>query len=443
MKKLITFSLALALSVPLFADSLQIFKCSEDGIPGQTEPELMGFSISANGQYICGTIQQGSGFFTASCISGEVKWKMADESGGELRGVNNNGMAIGYLDDTGVLFSFDNAEVSSFKSPAGFRFVLGEGISNDGSVKVGSLASQSFNTVAAYSVGDGDWLELPYPSDEELGGLKEYLNTFSTAKYVSGDGKVILGCLGSFTLPILWIRNEAGDYVSDFFPARFVKAGEADLKDDSKMLYGLSALYMCMSNNGKYIGLTGQIAGENEGERRMVPVIYNTEDKTLKIYSEIQNIDELGYGLYPHGIADDGTFIGSISELNFNFGAFIMKAGEEQAELYINEFPAFSEKLGVGDQYGFNIPTGISADAKRLLGYFYYSDDYDLSSDAPAYWITYVISLDGSGVDQVDTAVQTGPEAVYAIDGRKLGSMSKGLNIVRDADGSVRKILKK
>ncbi|MDE6511289.1 MAG: hypothetical protein K2L00_04240, partial [Muribaculaceae bacterium] len=333
MKKLIFLSLSLALGVPLFADSLHIFKCSEDGIPGQTEPELMGFNISANGQYICGAIQQGSGFFSASCLTGEVKWMMGD-AGGELRGIDNNGVATGWLDDDGVMFSFDTGEVSSFKAPSDFRYVLGEGISNDGSVMVGSLASQSFKTSAAYCARDGEWKELSYPSDEELGGLKEYLNSFSSAKYVSGDGKVVLGYLGSYTLPTLWIRNEAGDYITDFFPARFVKAGEADLDDDSKMLYGLSGMYMCMSNNGKYIGLTGEIADSGQSGRRLVPVIYNTEEKTVKIYSEVQDINEYGLGLYAHAIADDGTFIGTISELNNNLGAFIMKAGEEQAELY-------------------------------------------------------------------------------------------------------------
>ncbi|MDE6291992.1 MAG: hypothetical protein K2M16_10715, partial [Muribaculaceae bacterium] len=67
----------------------------------------------------------------------------------------------------------------------------------------------------------------------------------------------------------------------------------------------------------------------------------------------------------------------------------------------------------------------------------------DMSSAAPGYFLTYFITLVGSCVDQVGSAVQYVPEAVYSIDGRKLGRMAKGLNIVRNADGSVSKILKK
>ena len=76
---------------------------------------------------------------------------------------------------------------------------------------------------------------------------------------------------------------------------------------------------------------------------------------------------------------------------------------------------------------------------------FRYVQGESLSNDgtviAPAYFLTYVISLDGSGVDQMGSCVQSMPEAVYSIDGRKLGRIAKGLNIVRNSDGSVSKIL--
>ncbi|MDE6291510.1 MAG: hypothetical protein K2M16_08255, partial [Muribaculaceae bacterium] len=428
MKKFITLSLVLTLGTPLFAESLQILKCTADGIPGMSanEPQLMGFNMSANGRYVCGTIEMGMGGFTADCLTGDVKWTVGEETGGEFRGVDNNGLTIGFVDDTGVLFSFETGEMSAIKSPAGIRYVQGEGLSNDGAVKVGLFTTQSFETKAAYSVDGGEWKELPYPSDADLGNLKEFINEFSAAKYVSGDGNVILGYLGSFTFPILWTKTSTGEYVTDCYAERFVKAVEADRNDKTKELYALSGMYACMSHNGKYIATVGLIANEDNTDTRPVPVIYNTEDKTLKIYREKQAIDELELGLYPRAIADDGTFIGTVYQPSLpegNFGAFIMRAGEEQAESFLEAFPVFNEKLGESDLLGQNIPTGISADGQHILGYTFYSDDYDMSSAAPAYFLTYVIPLDGSGVDQVGSAVQYVPEAVYSIDGRKLGRM--------------------
>lgn len=446
MKKTVTLSLALTLCTPLFAESLRLFKCSEDGIPGLTEPQLMGFSMSADGRYICGTIEQGSGLFIADSFTGEVKWRIDGEASSELRNVDNNGVAIGFIDDEGVQFSFDSEDVSVLKAPSGYRYVLGEGLSNDGSLMVGELTTQSFNTVAAYSVGGDAWKALPYPADTELGNLKQYISESSGAKFVSGDGNVIAGHYGSFTFPTIWKMNAEGEYVPDFYPARYVKAVEADRNDDTKPLYAISGMYICMSHNGKYVGTVGLIANEDNTDTRIVPVIYDTEAKTLKIYSEYQQIDDLGLGLYPRAIADDGTFIGTVdqpSTPNGNFGAFIMRAGEEQAESYLEAFPVYEEKLGEAELLGQNIPTGISADGKHLLGYTYYSDDFDINSPAPAYYLTYVISLDGSGVELVSPAAEAIPESIYSIDGRKLGRMAKGLNIVRDADGSVRKILTK
>lgn len=442
MKKFVTLSLAVALGIPMFAESLRIFKCSEDGIPGQTEPQLMGFSMSANGRYVCGAIEMAAGIFIADCETGEVKWKAMEESGGELRSVDDNGVGIGILDDHGTLFSFATEEETMLKVPEGYRYVQGEGISNDGSIKVGSLTGSSFDTKGAYSTQEDKWEILPMPTDQEAGDLKEFYNeSFSAAKFVSGDGRVIMGHVGSFTFPIVWTRNETGEYVADFFPARFVKTVE---NDNTKELYNISGMYTCMSHNGKYVGTVGLVIGGPNNDNFLVPVIYNTEEKTLKIYSETQEIDELGIGLFPRAIADDGTFVGTVGQPQTgSTGSFIMKAGQEQAELFVDAFPAYAEKLGPSDEAGYNVPTGISADGNNILGYTYYSDDLEMSSDAPAYYLTYVISLAGSGVDHVDGEVKHMPVSVYSIDGRPLSRMQKGLNIVRKTDGNVCKILNK
>ncbi|MDE5795227.1 MAG: hypothetical protein K2I08_10960 [Muribaculaceae bacterium] len=442
--KLLALSVALALSTPLFADRLMVLKCSEDGIPGQTEPALMGFSISANGKYICGAIESASGIFVADTQNGEVKWKLGDESGGELRGIDNDGVAIGYLDADAVLTPFESMDIEVLKAPSDVRSFLGESLTNDGSLLVGSFADQSFNTVAAYYSKDSGWNTLPMPSEAEVGNLKDLFNDMSAAKFVSGDGKVILGHLGSFTYPIVWKMNDAGVYEPDFFPARFVKVTDADKEDDSKPLLGLPAFYTAMSNNGKYVGAVGTISDEY-GDIRVVPVIYNTEDKTLKIYSQPQIIDEYGLSLYPRAIADDGTFIGMIgvSIINGN-GCFIMKAGSDIAERFVDVFPAYSEKFGQCDEVGYCVPTGISADGSKILGYAYYSDDLYDDIDNPAYYTTFVIEVDGTGVEEINSYKELSlPDAIYSIDGRNLREMTKGINIIRNSDGSVSKILKK
>lgn len=444
MKKIFTLSLALILCIPAFADSLRIFRCSKDGIPGISEPQLLGFSISANGQYVCGTIEQGSGLFIGNSLTGEVKWIADGNNSSELRGVDDFGEAIGFIDDNGAFYSFDTGETSFITPPTGIRYVQGEGISNDGSVKVGSFIMQSFNMQAGYCTGVEGWKPLPYPSESELGNFLQNINSFSAAKFVSADGSVVCGCLGSFSVPIVWTRIESGEYVPDFFPNRFVKTVEEDRNDDSKPLYAISGMYFCMSNNGRYVASIGAIANDDNTATRPVPVVYDTWNKTLKIYSEPQQIDEFGVGLYARAISDDGTFVGTIDQPSTpqgNMGSFIMWAGEEQARLYVDEFPAFNEIFGDSDLYGQNVPTGISADGKHILGFAYYSDDFDINSDDPAYWLTYVLSLEDTGVGQMAQPMGS-QDTVYSIDGRRINRLQKGLNIVRKANGSVVKTVR-
>lgn len=48
-----------------------------------------------------------------------------------------------------------------------------------------------------------------------------------------------------------------------------------------------------------------------------------------------------------------------------------------------------------------------------------------------------------SGINSPTTAVENGTEAIYDLSGRKLNEMQKGINIVRKADGTTVKVLKK
>ena len=48
-----------------------------------------------------------------------------------------------------------------------------------------------------------------------------------------------------------------------------------------------------------------------------------------------------------------------------------------------------------------------------------------------------------SGINRPTTTTDNGVDAIYDLGGRKLNSLQKGINIVRKADGTTVKILKK
>lgn len=444
MKKIFLLSIAAALYSGASAESLQVLSCA-GGIPGldADEPQLMGLSISPNGKYVCGVIEKGIGVFAADLSTGEVKWHVTldgDRDGDQLRAIDNNGLAIGYLED-GVMFSFASNDFSTFKAPKGYIYCIGEDLTPDGSMKIGSLVGTSFLTEAAYTFDDVNWNILPMPTEEQFGGLMD-ASKGASAKFVSVDGKVILGHIGSFGAPIVWVRNDAGEYEPDFFMARYVKAGENDLDDPNKPLLSLSGLYKYLSGNGRYVVMIGLLPENEDGQKRSVPVVYDTQEKDIKIYDEVQEIDEMELSLYPLGISDDGTFIGTVGQPMYgSIGSFVMFPGKTQAEFYVDAFPEYAKILGESDSLGFNNPSDISPDGRYILGYIYYCEDY-WDPDADAYFETYVIDR-GEDNAVEEATVQSVPKTIYSIEGRTLRELSKGINIVRNSDGSVSKILKK
>lgn len=439
MKKIFTVGFAVALSVSAYAQGLKVL-CPGSDINDSMMYQLYGEAISGDGRYVCGAVSFGEGVFVADAFTGEVKYSFPemDDEGCELRGISNSGLGIGYALN-GITYSFATDKVSILDGPENSRGIIGEGVNNDGRLLVGSILESS--TVAAYSKDGVEWTKLPLPAEEDILLVYKNVPNASAAKRVSGDGKVILGFISDFGIPCLWTLNDNGEYEADLFPVRFLKLTEDEMNNEARPLTGLSSHFLCLSNNGRYAAMLGLIPKDRNMYVK-VPIVYDTQKKTLKVYSESQEIDEAEQGLYPLAIADDGTFIGTIDQpIFYSCGSFIMKAGETQAEMFINIFPEFDERYGLSDLYGFNVPTGISADGRYIVGYTFYSEDYN--DDSPAYCETYIIDRgENAAVDQV-APDHTDAQAIYSIDGRCLKELTKGINIIRNSDGSVKKILKK
>lgn len=64
--------------------------------------------------------------------------------------------------------------------------------------------------------------------------------------------------------------------------------------------------------------------------------------------------------------------------------------------------------------------------------------------EIPAFFVTVMFGENyTSGINEVTTTTENGVEAIYDLSGRKLNEMQKGINIVRKADGTTVKVLKK
>lgn len=433
MKKIFTLLLGMALTSSLSAQSIKMLSFGM-GVPGIDEPQMMALGISPNGKYVSGALFEG-GYFIYDLENGVSKFEMSDDpEGAELRHVDNFGLAIGF-NGPGITYSIEGVETVLPTPSDEYKYILGESLSDDGGVMVGSLVAKGYVTHAAYSKDGGDWTLLPLPDDSVLG---EYAGTASSAKYVSGDGKVIVGYVGIFGPGVIWVANDKGEYEVDPLYAKYMAGGEAASEEEP--LLGFSP--MGISDNGKFVLFQGVVMRDEQVVS--VPVVYEVESKSITVYSEPQEIDSIGMGLLSTAIADDGTMIGIIGSMPMmaSAGSFIWKAGEAQATSLCAAFPVYEETFGMADSIGYCVPVGISADGQYILGYGFYSDDF-YDEAAPAYLTSYVIDCKkGSGVECVSPAVVPAGEQIFSIDGMRRDRLSKGINIVRLPDGSTRKILK-
>ncbi|MDE6697539.1 MAG: hypothetical protein K2K25_11730 [Muribaculaceae bacterium] len=434
MKKSLSFVLSLAFCISIGAEELKTLSLGE-GIPGIDVPDLAGFGISPNGRYVCGMIDSGEGVFAMDLQTGIYKYEYTEDS--ELHNIDNNGVGIGFLGDMGITYSW-NGEISELISEdENCVFIIGEDITNDGSVKVGKLVAADYETFAAYSVNGADWKKLPEPPAEMTGAYGDG----SMAIGISGDGKYIIGHAGNFGPIIVWTRNEDGSYEPDALFARYCALDESEL--DKKPLVDL--MPQAISNNGKYILCSAsKLIVEQDGNENMFtfPAVYNTDTRELKLYDEQQKIDEKNVGLTGTAIADDGSFVGIIGFMMYrvDYGCFIMKADETQAQLFLDVYPKYAEKFGISDMTSRSIPTDISADGRYILGYAYYLDES--LNGAPEYACTYIIDNGESwtGVGAIES--QSASEEIFSLDGVRLSELKKGVNIIRMSDGSVRKVIR-
>lgn len=436
MKKLFTCSLSFALALSLGAEQLKILTLGL-GAPGIEEPQLCGLGISPDGRFVCGAVDFGEGGFALDLQTGIGNFEYFSDT--ELRNIDCNGLSIGYMGDMGVTYSW-NGEMTELPVPVeNCKYVLGEDLTNDGSVKVGSLIFKGYVSEAAYSVNGGEWSKLPMPPAEQLGEFTDG----SSAKGISGDGKYIIGHAGSFGPIIMWVRNADGSYEPDALFRRYCAFDESELSE--KPLANLSPC--AISNNGMYVLCSAiRLDTDEEGYEDLLkfPAVYNTATGELKLYDEPQAIDDAGVGLLGSSIADDGSFVGIIGRaaIKSSIGCFVMKAGATQAELLVDAFPEYEEMFGFSDMIGYSVPTAMSADGSKILGYAFYADDfYDETSGA--YFLTYIIDQDstGSAVGELGSSSSLG--TIYSLDGVRQSEMKNGLNIVRMADGSVRKVIKR
>ena len=306
-------------------------------------------AISDNGIYVVGNdVMSG----VASSWNTQTDDVIQLNGMGELHAVNNQGVAVGSLNDemggqTPIIFDCNTGNYVSLYLEEN-EYGAAWGVNADGSVVSGYYFDASWTTYACVWTENGTVRTLlPQPTEEQLGFPIDYLS----ARWMSADGSVILGYVqdthNGKWVAIYW-KYENDEYVvypfgAEYFqPLEYTEEGSPIVPADPKEFNmfeptGISA-------NGNWITLSTQAFSLDVVPQ--LPARYNIATSTLEV------LDVEGEGMVTvFGINNDGTCVGRFEgELNpetwtSENSAIVWRAGENEyarlADMCINEtYPA-------------------------------------------------------------------------------------------------------
>ncbi len=434
MKKIFTLSsLFLAAALSLNAQDLKTI----DGDADAGELEVL--AVSNNGQFVCGTTMTAS-YFIYDTATKSFKWQAGpedasgDPADSQLRHITDNGYAVGYAGDYPISMDKDG-NVTQLDTLAGdeeHATTSAFAVTNDGKTIVGC----AFTTYSVPLIWqDGKLSQLPMPTEEEAG----YTVNGAVAKYISADGSIIVGYIEDdlATYPaMIWTRQDDGSYAYEIISADYYEPGLGD-----KPYWSFSP--ECISANGRYIGISAERNIQDkwdEGDYDAMTTgqfcLYDTKEKKMtEISIDGEHGIEAEASISPCGIADDGTVVGFTgSTWEGDAQGFIKRAADAQPLLLTTVFSgvtAFADyaKNGVG------LCTGISADGNILVGY----GPNELRYEG---WVLNCSVPTGIGSATTDNA----SDAMlyrYTLDGKRTSMPTRGINIVKRANGRVEKMFVK
>lgn len=260
------------------------------------------------------------------------------------------------------------------------------------------------------------------------------------------------------------IYNEAAQAYNDSVDAYY----------EAYYTYATNASYVyntiSLSPNGKYLGQTLQSEDPNAdpfdwgGGLLNVPVIINLEDGSI---TEVEATD-----MTMCSVTNDGLAVTASPATEYTRKSYVVPAGTttpvEFKEWVTAKCPAFEpwakENMNVnfytydyddeGNETLVSVPDSVitgtvisNSDATIFCSYFY---DYWAEDEAEAGFKSYLIDIKdpenpSTGIVATRKAVASELKVAdrYSVNGQKLAAPTKGLNIVRMSDGSVRKVVVK
>ena len=240
---------------------------------------------------------------------------------------------------------------------------------------------------------------------------------------------MLLGCLSLYAAD--------NDLITRQITITLEKAGTLPDRIESSKKYKITNLKIIGEINGTDLRMIREMAGSNSNGNSTDGKLSVLDLSEAKIVKGGDCYLNNGYDYTSNDVIGSRAFLGCSGLTSLTLPADITSIGDEafQGCSGLTSIYVYAEKVPKIDSNAFK-----GVDAKKCTVYVPMGtrDDY-CASDFGDYFEN-IVEFEATGIDKTTTSTDVEEVVRYSVNGQRLSAPTKGLNIVKYSDGSVKKV---
>ena len=240
---------------------------------------------------------------------------------------------------------------------------------------------------------------------------------------------MLLGCLSLYAADNALITKQ--------ITLKLEKAGTLPDRIESSKKYKITNLKIIGEINGTDLRMIREMAGSNSNGNSTDGKLSVLDLSEAKIVKGGDCYLNNGYDYTSNDVIGSRAFLGCSGLTSLTLPADITSIGDEafQGCSGLTSIYVYAEKVPKIDSNAFK-----GVDAKKCTLYVPMGTRYDYCASDFGDYFENIVEFEATGIDKTTTSTDVEEVVRYSVNGQRLSAPTKGLNIVKYSDGSVKKV---
>ena len=240
---------------------------------------------------------------------------------------------------------------------------------------------------------------------------------------------MLLGCLSLYAAD--------NDLITEQITIQLEKAGTLPDRIESSKKYKITNLKIIGEINGTDLRIIREMAGSNSNGNSTDGKLSVLDLSEAKIVKGGDCYLNNGYDYTSNDVIGSRAFLGCSGLTSLTLPADITSIGDEafQGCSGLTSIYVYAEKVPKIDSNAFK-----GVDAKKCTLYVPMGTRYDYCASDFGDYFENIVEFEATGIDKTTTSTDVEEVVRYSVNGQRLSAPTKGLNIVKYSDGSVKKV---